>query len=521
MANLVVCCDGTWNTPDDLDGGVPAPTNVRKLFNAVAKVDADGKPQKTYYNAGVGTEGGWWNRAVGGGAGAGLARNVKSAYQWLAYNFRPDDRIFLFGFSRGAFTVRSLAGMINRCGLLDITDPGLKPDAVWKRIDLAFDCYRTRKLTPKLTKLPFHHAAPTTNPAAMLDIHFIGVWDTVGALGIPDDLGLLNLIDDPAKHQFHDTRLAARVLHARHAVAIDERRQSFTPTFWTTETGDLEDRPGVKQVWFPGVHSDVGGGYGRTGLSDGALAWMIAEASAPECGLAFDPAAVAQVVPDPRGTLHDSCRGVFSVLKTLPRGVPRLGSTTDGAFHDSATRRTTSPPIQQAPYWATETVAIGAPPRTIDIFAKERWNATGLYLEPGTYRFTASGEWLDGSIACGPAGTADGRFQAGEIAQMAGSLLGKAETLFRTLSGNQQADFWLTKRVEAYAWFALVGVVANGRGADDKGVPYEHTVFEIGAGCTQVIKDGEGGYLYCFANDAWQMYANNHGAVALTIERIA
>lgn len=104
---------------------------------------------------------------------------------------------------------------------------------------------------------------------------------------------------------------------------------------------------------------------------------------------------------------------------------------------------------------------------------------------------------------------------------MAGSLLGKAETLFRTLSGNQQADFWLTKRVEAYAWFALVGVVANGRGADDKGVPYEHTVFEIGTGCTQVIKDGEGGYLYCFANDAWQMYADNHGAVALTIERIA
>ncbi|MGZ9106339.1 MAG: phospholipase effector Tle1 domain-containing protein, partial [Rhodoplanes sp.] len=116
MANLVVCCDGTWNTPDDTDGGMPAPTNVRRLFNALADKDDSGTAQKKYYHPGVGTSGRWWKRIAGGGGGAGLADNVKSAYQWLAYNYRPGDNIFLFGFSRGAFTVRSLSGMIDCCG---------------------------------------------------------------------------------------------------------------------------------------------------------------------------------------------------------------------------------------------------------------------------------------------------------------------------------------------------------------------------------------------------------------------
>ena len=104
-------------------------------------------------------------------------------------------------------------------------------------------------------------------------MHFIGVWDTVGALGIPDHLGVLNLLEEPNKYKFHDTQLNPLVKHARHAIAVDEMRQSFEPTLWTrTEGRD------VKQVWFPGAHSDVGGGYRETGLSDGALAWMVAEA---------------------------------------------------------------------------------------------------------------------------------------------------------------------------------------------------------------------------------------------------
>ena len=85
MANLVVCCDGTWNTPDQTDGGLPAPTNVPRLFNALAATDERGGEQKKYYHSGVGTDGGWWNRLVGGGSGQGLDNNIKSAYQWLAY----------------------------------------------------------------------------------------------------------------------------------------------------------------------------------------------------------------------------------------------------------------------------------------------------------------------------------------------------------------------------------------------------------------------------------------------------
>jgi uncharacterized protein (DUF2235 family) len=146
MPNLVVCCDGTWNTPDDVEGGVPAPTNVRKLFNALGKDDEGGTPQQTYYHPGVGTEGGLRDHLLGGSIGEGLDRNIKSAYQWLAFNYRHGDNIFLFGFSRGAFTVRSLTGMIERAGLLNIAEPKLASDEAWKRIDLAFDCYRNRKL---------------------------------------------------------------------------------------------------------------------------------------------------------------------------------------------------------------------------------------------------------------------------------------------------------------------------------------------------------------------------------------
>ena len=120
MTNIVICCDGTWNTPDQLDKGVPAPTNVVRLYNALATTDAQGAPQDSYYHPGVGTSGKWWDKAVGGGTGAGLDQHIKSAYQKLCYSYTPGANIYLFGFSRGAYTVRSLCGFIARCGLLRI-----------------------------------------------------------------------------------------------------------------------------------------------------------------------------------------------------------------------------------------------------------------------------------------------------------------------------------------------------------------------------------------------------------------
>ena len=215
MRNLVVCCDGTWNTPDQEQGGVPTPTNVVKLLAACEEDEG----QLRYYHPGVGTEGSRVKRLIDGGIGRGLDENIQSAYKWLCSNFQAGDRIFLFGFSRGAYTARSLSGFILRCGLLD---PGnLSQRVIWERVQSAYD-QGYRKQRPKQSwggdwpSLVDENGDPP-------GIHFVGVWDTVGARGVPDDLVLLDiLIDNPDDYRFHNTDLDERVRHAYHAVALDE-----------------------------------------------------------------------------------------------------------------------------------------------------------------------------------------------------------------------------------------------------------------------------------------------------------
>ena len=134
------------------------------------------------------------------GWGVGLGDNVKSAYKWLSVNYQPNDKIFLFGFSRGAFTVRSLAGMIGACGLLDLSSPQLTEATLWRQVDKVFANYRRKKPDPsKLKGMDFHNAGSDKIGAGKTPIHFLGVWDTVGALGIPDEVAFLNLLDDPKK----------------------------------------------------------------------------------------------------------------------------------------------------------------------------------------------------------------------------------------------------------------------------------------------------------------------------------
>ncbi|KAB0681354.1 DUF2235 domain-containing protein [Aureimonas leprariae] len=512
---LVVCCDGTWNTPDDLDQGLPAPTNVVKLRNILAERNADGAEQRAYYHPGVGTGGTWWDRIAGGGMGEGLEKNVQSAYHWLATTYRPGARIWLFGFSRGAFTVRSLSGMISQCGLLDLSDPAIPPEAVWKAVDAVYAAYR-RKPTgqPKMhakAEMRFHNVATGDPTALTTKIHFIGVWDTVGALGVPDDMALLNLIDDPTKYEFHDTDLSAAVVHARHAVALDERRQSFEPTLWT----DKPPKQELKQVWFPGVHGDVGGGYSRCGLSDGALLWMVEEAKAQ--GLAFKDAGVRQIKPNAQDVLHDSLTGIFKTLKTRPRAAPLIDERSGDALHGSALERRSEPPITQHEYWPSIVLDPGVS-KPVHIYARQHWNATGIYLERGaTYEFAADGQWVDGSIPCGPGGTSDGSFHLGEAVRLASAVLGKLENAYKRFTANPQADFVYTKREEAFEWFALVGMVANGWKPEDQPKERPSQVFRIGSGTTFTPKAS--GYLYCFANDAWQTYDNNRGSVQLTVRR--
>lgn len=515
MRNLLVCCDGTWNTQDDKQGGIPSPTNVVRLYNALAERNDQGVEQLRYYHPGVGTDGGWWEKLVGGGLGIGLDGNIMSAYRWLGTNYQPGDRIFLFGFSRGAFTVRSLGGMISACGLLDLA--GLPEPEVWARVEAAYrQGYRNRDGRNWSAGWPFH---PGKAADGKVPVYFLGVWDTVGALGIPNDLSILNLLDDPKRYFFHDTELSGSVLNARHAVALDEKRASFAPTLWSNIAG----RPDVKQVWFPGVHCDVGGGYLEKGLSDGALKWMMDEAGRQ--GLGFRPGMYAQVAPNPQDVLHDSASGVFRLLRTQPRSIPPVSSASQaGALHQSALDRQDSPPITHAPYYPTTMLKPGEE-KSLQIFAAQHWNYTGIYLETDArYAFQASGEWLDSHIKCGPEGPKKDTFQAGELAQMLGAAWGKIEIAYKAITQNQDADFKGTRREEDKPWFALIGAIANGGNPNPDGTPVPSETFLIGAGCEYPPQGGamaKPGYLYCFANDAWDFYGNNRGSVTLTVRRLA
>jgi len=518
MRNLVVCCDGTWNTAEQRHDGVPVPTNVIRLYNALADAN-EGVAQLKYYHPGVGTEPGFWDRVLGGATGGGLDRNIMSAYHWLCRQYVAQDRIYLFGFSRGAYTARSLAGFMSLVGLLDVSD--LSPKDTWARIERAFQRgYRERRETRadwKNAKWAFH---TLDDGSEEIPVEMVGVWDTVGALGIPNDLGILNLLDATDEHMFHDTSLGRLTLHARHAVALDEIRASFQPTLWTNP----HDRD-LKQVWFPGVHCDVGGGYRETGLSDIALKWMIDEAKALDLG--FRKEMVRQIRPDARDVLHDSWTDVFRLLPNMPRSVPRLdptGKTPPADVHRSVTDRRKTPPISHAPYRTTVALGRKGASHQMTVYAIRPWNDSGLYLEAGkTYRFAAEGEWLDREIACGPEGTNDGKFQPAEVAHVIGSAVTSLQSVFRKLTGNEEAAFKLAKRHDQLQgrrvpWFCLVGAIANGGGADANGNPGPHESFVIGTGCDYT--PAESGYFHAYANDAWNFYENNRGSVSLTITRL-
>ena len=227
MKRLILCNDGTWNTPVQEENGIPAPTNVVKLYHALAALDENGIEQRAYYHPGLGADGGLVDSIVGGAFGVGIDNHLRSAYYWLGTNYVPGDDIYIYGFSRGAFTARSLGGLIGR-GLLDLR--GLSSKEAWSRVGIAYDAYRQehRPTTAEWAKPDWaFFDSPDATP-----IRFLGVWDTVGALGVPDDLEILNLFDDKDKWRFHDTTLGQHVLTARHAMAMDEVRASFTVTRW-------------------------------------------------------------------------------------------------------------------------------------------------------------------------------------------------------------------------------------------------------------------------------------------------
>lgn len=319
---LVICCDGTWNTPDQTSGGKPCPTNVTKLALAVAEQDSAGMAQLLYYHPGVGSRRG--ERWRGGAFGYGLSHDVQSAYRFIVDNYDPGDELFFFGFSRGAFTARSTAGLVRNVGVLRRENAG--------RLDGAYRLYRDRATGPhdvesELFRRSYSYETPTFETR----IRFIGVWDTVGALGIPwSGVPLINLLNRP--WSFHDTRLSRTVDGAFQALAIDEKRKPFEPAIWEQHPDAQGQR--VEQVWFAGVHCDVGGGYTDAALADVPLIWMADRAQ--EFGLALHKDAftaaggwgasdtnLPAVRPDPLGPLHESRTRLYRLIRPYRRPIGR------------------------------------------------------------------------------------------------------------------------------------------------------------------------------------------------------
>ncbi len=303
MRNLVVCLDGTWNTPDQKDQNRQVPSNVVKMARAVEEGRVDQQlEQLVYYDTGVGT-GGAIDKIIGGMSGQGIMKNILQAYRWLVENYQADDKIYMFGFSRGAYTARSLAGLIGVCGIPKSPD---SDDAMNKLINEAKTAYRTKD-EAKRTKLA--DAFKSAFQSAPGKVHFIGVWDTVGALGVPTT-GLFGWWTR-RRSGFHDVTLGKHISHACHAVAINERRGPFKPTLWSPES--LAEHQTLVQAWFPGVHSNVGGGYADSGLSDRALMWMIDVAQARQ--LSFDQNYIDnRIDTNWFGELRDSMEFYYKVL---------------------------------------------------------------------------------------------------------------------------------------------------------------------------------------------------------------
>jgi uncharacterized protein (DUF2235 family) len=349
---LALFLDGTWNTVDDN-------TNVWRLKCLCAARDAEDVNQLVYYDAGLGTQFG--EKIRGGVFGSGLGKNLKDAYEWLIDKYNPGDDIFIFGFSRGAYTARSLAGFVAKCGLLRSGAP-LSINQLYARY--------TRETEPTIWELPDKAASDLTfeerwmlKYSQRIPIKFIAVWDTVGALGVP-----LFSIQGISRSTFGflHTGLRTSIEHAFHALAIDEHRKSFLPTLWTKnihkgpDAATAPPRPLAKteQRWLVGAHANVGGGYPNDALAQVPLGWVMCKAALH--GLAFrdDLAIDDEVLTAPIADSFSAfMKGVYPVIKFGRRYYRPIGA----------------PPIE------TEEKTTHNINETIDVSVFDRWREVPNY----------------------------------------------------------------------------------------------------------------------------------------------
>ncbi len=338
--NIIVCADGTGNK-----GGYTPDSNVYRVYKAVDKSFigecGDGckvSEQIIFYDNGVGTATNKYLRVLGGAFGFGFERNVCDLYKYLARNYVPDDRIYFFGFSRGASTVRACNGMISKCGLAK--GRGLRNRDLDKLVSKAFEAYKCVKKNPAKAEAFKNSDESDGN----VPVHFMGIWDTVVALGFPkrtDITGLLSWLLDKLfmslekvldflwPHSFYYYRLTDNVHYACQALAIDDERTAFWPYVWSEK--DIDGDPdndrtpdNVEQVWFAGMHSNVGGGYRRAGMAGVPLGWVMRRAI--RHGVVFNEDAM-ELVHDQshiHGRMYNSRDGIAMLYRYHPREIEKL-----------------------------------------------------------------------------------------------------------------------------------------------------------------------------------------------------
>jgi uncharacterized protein (DUF2235 family) len=349
--DIAIFIDGTW------DRARPGKsTNVRKLFEATQSGHHRGREQLKWYTPGVGskpkTEGEGLidleyeahmalyfdsemprglrvaRPVIGGAFGRGTSARIQAAYHVICDNFdrHRGDRLFIFGFSRGAFAARSLSGFIEKVGLL-LRDHLEHVQEAYELYESGEDASQSR-LAEFLYRLTGHRFANNDSPG-FLPIHLLGVWDTVGSLGLPSRHQWLTA----PFTEFHQVEVPPNVMHARHGLALHELRRDFEPLLWKDD-----GHPSLEQVWFPGAHGDVGGGYAteESGLSDAALMWMAAEAAA--LGLALDRGHPWLTPSAKASEVHHQIRGMFAASIPTVRAWLRMSEAADDDichFHSS------------------------------------------------------------------------------------------------------------------------------------------------------------------------------------------
>lgn len=304
MKRLIVCCDGTWQKLTS-----EYPTNVVKIAQAIKPLCDDKITQQIiFYSEGVGT-GDRRDGIFGSAFGWGIEQNIQDAYRFLSLNYQQGDEIYLYGFSRGAYIIRSLAGLIRFSGLLERNNI--------RQAGKAYKIYCNHQIQANDEQaIKFRQK----NSISDVTIKLLGCWDTVGSLGIPDQIPFL-LIDKwiNQKYRFHNTYLSSIVEYALHAVAIDEIRKVFDVT--RMEKSPENPSQNLKQMWFSGNHICIGGGEERnSGLSDIALSWMIEESQ--KLGIEFDiNKIITGISPNPKISFDNEPQGIFKNTETHLRRV--------------------------------------------------------------------------------------------------------------------------------------------------------------------------------------------------------